>query len=643
MSKMTRFVSTGAVVLALSAAFSGCSSRTDVSATGSTPSQFTHVFISTQEVWFNTNATAGPDDSGWTKFPLKTPVTVDLVTQANGTLGEIANDLRLAPGTYNSILLLPVSPATALTTAAQALGASFNQEADYVDSSGTAHQVQLILPNPEKGIVAPGTSLKVPVGKVSATGIGIGSSTNSTTNTSSNLFAPTSNLFGTPATTGTVTPGSTTNGVNTTTTTIGTSTSTNSSTSSTSSSSSSSSTTTIVSFATSFDGNRDLHLFSYSGGKEVGVLMSTNPVAADLSTAGAISGTLTLTSLTNFTNVSNRVAIQASAESLSADGTHHVIVASAPVQSDGTFTIYPLASNSKTPTTYDVVIHGPDIATIIIKNVSVTTTPPSLTGAASTAGSVAATTATTPVSLGTFIPRGATSFLVQVAPTSSAALPAGAAVTFYQTLPASGEVPYVIDEVGIDPFNFSLVSSEALSTGTIDSGTYSSSGSTITVTSSTPAEGAGTYGVGATAPLYADSVSSTKAVAPASTLGTGATSSTTPVNITVPGLTPASGLGVGSITASVTSPGHYDQGELIVSHNGAVVGTASLNAALTSGAQVTVGGLPSGTASPYYLSVIVWNSSNPGPAPSGTFTYESVGSPVNVSAGGATGVTVAIQ
>jgi hypothetical protein len=630
MSKMTRSASTGAVLLALCAAFSGCSSRTDVSATGSTPSQFTHVFITTQEVWFNTSATAGPDDSGWAKFPLKTPVTVDLVTQANGTLGEIANDLRLAPGTYNSILLLPVSPATALTTAAQALGASFNQEADYVDSSGTAHQVQLILPNPEKGIVAPGTSLKVPVGKVSATGIGIGSSTNSTTNTSSNLFAPTSNLFGTPATSSTVTPSSTTNGVNTTST-------------STSTSSSSSSTTTIVSFATSFDGNRDLHLFSYSGGKEVGVLMSTNPVAADLSTAGAISGTLTLTSLTNITNVSNRVAIQASAESLSADGTHHVIVASAPVQSDGTFTIYPLPSNSKTPTTYDVVIHGPDIATIIIKNVSVTTTPPSLTGAASTAGSVAATTATTPVSLSTFIPRGATSFLVQVAPTSSAALPAGAAVTFYQTLPASGEVPYVIDEVGIDPFNLSLVSSEALSTGTIDSGTYSSSGSTITVTSSTPAEGAGTYGVGATAPLYADSVSSTKAVPPASTLGTGATSSTTPVNITVPGLTPASGLGVGSITASVTSPGHYDQGELIVSHNGAVVGTASLNAALTSGAQVTVGGLPSGTASPYYLSVIVWNSSNPGPAPSGTFTYESVGSPVNVSAGGATGVTVAIQ
>ncbi len=47
-----------------------------------------------------------------------------------------------------------------------------------------------------------------------------------------------------------------------------------------------------------------------------------------------------------------------------------MIVACAPVQTDGTFTIYPLPSNSKTPTVYDVVIHGPNIATIIIKNVS---------------------------------------------------------------------------------------------------------------------------------------------------------------------------------------------------------------------------------------------------------------------------------
>ena len=159
------------------------------------------------------------------------------------------------------------------------------------------------------------------------------------------------------------------------------------------------------------------------------------------------------------------MAIQASAESLSADGTHHVIVASAPVQTDGTFTIYPLQSNSKTPTVYDVVIHGPNITTIIIKNVSVTTTTPSLTGAASTTGSVATTTATGAVSIGTFIPTAATAFVANITPTATASLPPGAAVTFYQTLPASNEVPYAIDEVGIDPLNLNLQTAEQLSTG----------------------------------------------------------------------------------------------------------------------------------------------------------------------------------
>lgn len=623
MSQMTRFASTGGVLLALCAAFSGCSSRTNVSATGSTPSQFTHVFITAQAVWFNTNANAGPDDSGWAKFALKTPVVVDLVTESNGTLGEVANDLRLAPGTYNSILLLPVTgteaSSTEVLTLLQAVNANFPLEADYVDTAGTSHQVALVLPNPEKGIVIPGASLKVPVGKVSAGAVG---STSSTSNT-------TTNGFGTSTTTPTA---------------------------STTSSTSSSSTTTTVSFATSFDLNRDLHLFCYSATQTAtncqtgsttastaptGVLLSANPVATDLSTTGGISGTLTLTSLTNINSVSNRVAIQASAESLSADGSHHVIVASAPVQTDGTFTIYPLQSNSATPTAYDVVIHGPNIETIIVKNVSVTTTTPSLTGAASTAGSVATTTASGAVSVGTFIPTPTNAFLVSLAPTSAASLPPGAAVTFYQTLPASGEVPYAIDEVGIDPLNLNLQTPEALSVGAIESGTYSSSGSTITVTNSKPTEGSASYRVGATAPLYADGALSLNTVvaattnstvvfptatATAATTGAATPATPTPVTVTVPGLTPANGSATGSITVSITdsAPGTYTGGELIVSHNGAVIGTAPIDSAtlLNGTGSVPIGGLPSGSVGNYYLSAILWNSS--------TFKYESFTSAVTV-------------
>jgi hypothetical protein len=636
---MTRLAFTGGALLALCAAFSGCSSRTNVSATGSTPSQFTHVFITTQEVWFNTKQSASPDDTGWAKFPLKTPVTIDLITESNGTLGEIANDLRIAPGTYNSILLMPVpvdwSNPTAPVASATAVSASYNAEADYVDTAGTAHQVPLVLPNPEKGFLIPGASLKVPVGNVGVGGVGT-SSTSSTTGTTNT----TSNLFGTTTTT----PAATT---------------------STTSTTSTSSTTTTVSFATSFDGNRDLHLFCYvitstgsctqsatgtTTGTATGAILSANPTATDLSTTGGITGTLTLTSLTNINSVSDRVAIQASAESLSADGTHHVIVASAPVQTDGTFTIYPLQSNSSTPTVYDVVIHGPNITTIIIKNVSVTTTTPSLTGAASTTGSVATTTATGAVSIGTFIPTAANAFVANITPTATASLPPGAAVTFYQTLPASNEVPYAIDEVGIDPLNLNLQTAEQLSTGNIQSGTFASSQSTITVTSSTPTEtttakGAAAYRVGATAPLYADgalsfstmAVSNTASLVPAPSTTT-TTTAPTPVAVAVPGLGPANSSAAGSIAAAITVPaGSYTGGELIVSHDGAIVGVAPIASStlLNGTGSATVNGLPSGDVGNYYLSAILWTSSN--------FKAESITSPVTVTGGSATDVAVAVN
>jgi len=607
--KMMRLKTSGGVLLAICAALAGCSSRTNVSATAATPSQFTHVYITTQAVWFNTNANATPDDSGWAKFALKTPVTVDLVTQSNGTLGEIANDLRLAPGTYNSILLLPVAPGTALTASATALSATYNQEIDYTDAGGTTHPVQLILPNQEKGIIVSGT-FKVPVGG-SGAGLPIGTGTTSTTNNNTTNNA--TNVFGSPTT---INPTTNTTGTNTTNKTI------------------------TVNFGASFDGNRDLHLFNYDGNKLVGAVLSSSGLAADLQTSGGITGTLSLTSLsstTPITGVSGRLTVQACAEQLTADGTHHVVIACAPVQTDGTFTIYPLPSATKNPPSYDVVIHGPRLRTIIIKSVVVPTTTPTTTAASTTAGSVATTTASGAVSLGTIIPHQTVQFPVTATANASGVLPAGAAITFYQTLNASNEVPYAIDEVAIDPFNSVLLQTpENLSAGAIDSGTYASNGSTITITTTTPREGAGTYAVAATAPLYADGIStgSVPVVAPSTTQGTSPQDATTNTAVIVPGLTPSSGSSAATITATITqaSPGTYNQGELIVSHNGAVIGAVALDNALTSGTSVTVPGLPSGNS--YNLSTIVWNSASA--SADAPYTYQSVTTPVNLSGGSAT-------
>jgi uncharacterized protein DUF4382 len=586
---------------ALLCALAGCSTRTDVSATGNTPAKYSHVWITTQEVWFNTSAIAGPDDGGWIKFTLSTPGTVDLVADSGGSLGSIVTDLKLEPGTYSQIRLIPLDSSAALATSAQTLGALYNAEADYVDSAGTTHQLPLELLNPDKGIGIQGT-LKVPVGDIGAALAA--SSAAGTTNTTG-----TTDFAGTPTTTPTVPtiPTTPTTPTNPTTPT----------------------TTTTTSFAVNQDGTHDLMPFAYAYGSSsatsttpgcaapascgAGILLSSHAVAYDLSQVGAITGTLTLTGLTSISGASGLPAIQASAQVLSADGTRHVVVSSTPVHSDGTFTLYPLAANSSNAVDYDVVIHGPGIATIIIKAVQVTLagSPSSTTTDTSTTTGTTGTPSLNSVSIGTLIPRAATSYTANFV-NSPAALPAGAQVSFYQTLDAAGEVPYVIETSPIDPFNQNLADDQGLSEGTIDSGTWASSASSITVVSAAPKEKTGTYIVAASAPSFSDGALTTTVSEPAATTGT-----TTPPAVSiapVATLALAAGNSPGTISASVSPavPQKYQHGELLVSHEGALIAAVPLDAALGSsgGATITVSGVPSGTAPAlYYLSVRVWDSS----------------------------------
>jgi hypothetical protein len=586
-----------------------CSGPTDVSLTGNTPARYSHVWITTQEVWFHTSATAGPDDGGWRKFPLSTPATIDLVQQNGGNLGSVVTGLKVTPGTYSQVRLIPVDPSVALTSSAQAAGAIYNAEADYVDGGGTTHQLPLELLNPEQGIGI-GTSLRVPPGNV---GTAVGAvAIGSTSATGDAAFMP--------ATTSTLTP--------TTTTTTPTTTSTNATTTGTTGTTSTTTTAPPNQFAISFDGARDLVPFSFttaSGAPTAAnaILLSPHPSAYDLTQVGAISGTLTLSNLAGISSTDGLPEIEASAEVLSADGTRHEVVSSTPVQSDGSFMLYPLATGTtRVPAEYDVVIHGPGIATIIIKTVQVFQSSSSTTAAASTNGSTTGTTngttgttssttsttsntTITPVSVGTLVPRAATSFSAAMAP-GAAALPAGAAVSFYQTLARSGEVPYVIERSPIDPFNQVMANAQALSMGTIDSGTWSSTGSSVTLVSAAPAERAGNYLVAATAPSYADGALTTKIATPA--LGT------TPVSFTLPAMTLASDTTLGTIAASITlaTQGKYDQGELLISHNGTLVVAASLAGVFASGGgTVILPAVPAGTPEAvYYVSVRAWNSHN---------------------------------
>jgi hypothetical protein len=583
----------------------GCGTKTDMSLTGNTPSQYSHVWVTVQAVWFNPSATAGPDDGGWDKLSLSTPSTVDLVAQNGGNLGSIASGLRVPARTYSQVRLIPVDATAALAASAQNAGALYNFEADYVDSEGSTHQLPLELLNPDKGIGIQ-TSLKVPVGNV-AKGL------TGTSTTGALPFASTSSTTGNPF------------GTTTSTTSTLTSPTTGSATS----------TTPNNSFAAALDGTINLVPFTFAS-SSTGMLWSAHATAAyDLSQAGGISGQLSLTYIT--TSTSGLPNIQVSAETLSADGSRHVIVSNTVVQSGGSFLLYPLATNSSTtsPLTYDVVIHGPDIATIIVKGVQVprptspsistttaatttVTTPtnsytiPSTT-TRTTTGTTSGTTNTNvnAVSIGTLTPRAAvspppTSYAANISTAPGAALPAGAVVNFYQTLATQGEVPYVIESSPMDPFNQVLFNPQALSLGTVDSGTWSSNG-TVTVVSAAPKEGAGTYLVAASAPLFSDGTLDPKVSVSQPKSGT--------AMVVVPALTLESGANAGSLAAAVvaTTPGKYDQGQLLLSHDGELVVAASLDAVLTQGTGgiVTVPGLPAGTPDAvYYATVRAWKSTD---------------------------------
>jgi len=62
-----------------------------------------------KDVWFHTSTAAGPDDPAWLKYPLATPVTVDLIALGNGNISQAFwNGIQLPVGTYQQIRLFLV-------------------------------------------------------------------------------------------------------------------------------------------------------------------------------------------------------------------------------------------------------------------------------------------------------------------------------------------------------------------------------------------------------------------------------------------------------------------------------------------------------------------------------------------------------
>ena len=291
--------------------------------------------------------------------------------------------------------------------------------------------------------------------------------------------------------------------------------------------------------------------------------------------------------------------VVASATSLSADGRFHVPVRSVNVNASGGFVLYPLPTGSL----YDVVIHGGNMETIVVRQVFVD--PTGLLRPAPTALS----SATTP-----FVPVLDTGeHAVRVA---NALAPAGSRVYFGQTVAGSGgglggaDVPYAIAAGTADPLGGQLVSAVTLPAGPLHDAVFDAStdgnGVPPTLRTLAQAEGLGAWTVWSQGTL-AD------AAGPALTLAAAADSVNAPAPVRRAGFADASL----TVSLSGSSSNGADHAELIVANDGGTVAVADVSAQLATHGGTTVLTLPAGStaaapaAAVYRLALRTWAAAAP--------------------------------
>ena len=350
----------------------------------------------------------------------------------------------------------------------------------------------------------------------------------------------------------------------------------------------SASTTPDTVLAVTIDAARDV--LSYTYGTTTGYILSPIMSVADESKSGGISGSIDATGL-----VAGHGPVYVSAEIPDATRTHHTIVQRAVVGSGGSFVLYPLPAPSTGSTDYDLVITCANAETMIVQSIPVS----------QTTVSGAVVVQTTPIYLTAATPAYADESA------TAAVLPGGARVDFYQTLPASGELPYLIDGTAVDPVSHRLPADAfALGTGVLQVGPYAS-GAAITFAATAPLEGVGGFLLGTEGLYRADTLTTGPAIV------TGA--STAPTQLFAPLPLLVAGAVPGTLSLTVTAPsGHYDSGFVVVSAGNRVVETAGIASLLAAaGGSINITNLPAGSALaasggvPYQVAVRAWDSGDP--------------------------------
>lgn len=155
------------VVVALFVATLGCRVKSDnpstsgsvkgavsVSLTDASAYGIDHVWITVSDLWFHTSSTAEPGQTGWVKFPLSSPLTLDLLTLNNGAISApVWDNVELPEGDYTQMRVFLVRTDAALTDSAGAESLQFNNQVD-VTGDGTAYPLRV--PAADRGIMLTG-------------------------------------------------------------------------------------------------------------------------------------------------------------------------------------------------------------------------------------------------------------------------------------------------------------------------------------------------------------------------------------------------------------------------------------------------------------------------------------------------------
>lgn len=138
--------------LVAAALLGGCTVKTTVQVTATTPANVSHLYVTVKEIWFAEHA--GTSSSGkWKKKELSKPITIDLATLNNGTTTDLGS-IDLGAGDYAQVRLVLADVDAPLAKSAEDLNLAWNSAVQYVDN-GLSRLVPLELASPSAALLVP--------------------------------------------------------------------------------------------------------------------------------------------------------------------------------------------------------------------------------------------------------------------------------------------------------------------------------------------------------------------------------------------------------------------------------------------------------------------------------------------------------